>query len=136
MKEQYLTDLIDICAMFTPDFMADGRDDSPDVERDWAAFGGEAKTACFETPNQGDVSDQPDEDSCVKTLTLAINDQVKDQFLWLLGHFSRDEIRILEQSDHMSDDEYLRSIAGMVDSIQDARQEPLSKGVDLDHLEW
>ena len=72
----------------------------------------------------------------MKTLTLAIDEQVKDQFLWLLGHFSRDEIRILEQSDHMSDDEYLRSIAGMVDSIQDARQEPLSKGIDLDHLEW
>lgn len=72
----------------------------------------------------------------MKTLTLAIDDQVKDRFLWLLGHFSRDEIRILEQSDHMSDDEYLRSIASMVDSIQDARQEPLSKGVDLDHLEY
>ena len=72
----------------------------------------------------------------MKTLTLAIDEQVKDQFLWLLGHFSRDEIRILEQSDHMSDDEYLRSITGMVDSIQDARQEPLSKGIDLDHLEW
>ena len=72
----------------------------------------------------------------MKTLTLAIDEHVKDQFLWLLGHFSRDEIRILEQSDYMSDDEYLRSITGMVDSIQDARQEPLSKGVDLDHLEY
>jgi hypothetical protein len=82
------------------------------------------------------VTDPPDEDSFMKTLTLAIDEQVKDQFLWLLGHFSRDEIRILEQSDYMSDDEYLRSITGMVDSIQDARQEPLSKGVDLDHLEW
>jgi len=72
----------------------------------------------------------------VKTLTLAIDDRVTDKFLWLLGHFSRDEIRILDQSDHMTDDEYLRSIDGMVDSIREARNEPASKGVDLDRLEW
>lgn len=72
----------------------------------------------------------------MKTLTLAIDDRVKDRFLWLLGHFSRDEIRILDQSDQVSDDEYLRSIDGMVDSIQEARREPASKGVDLDRLEW
>jgi hypothetical protein len=57
MKEQYLTDLIDICAMFTPDFMAEGRDESPEIERDWTAVGGDTKAACFETPNQGDVGD-------------------------------------------------------------------------------
>jgi hypothetical protein len=72
----------------------------------------------------------------MKTLTLAIDDRVKDKFLWLLQHFSRDEIRILEQSEHMSDDDYLRSIGGMVESIQKSRNEPASKGVDLDHLEW
>jgi hypothetical protein len=31
---------MDICAMLTPDFMADGRDESPEVKRDWEAFGG------------------------------------------------------------------------------------------------
>ena len=72
----------------------------------------------------------------MKTLTLAVDDSVKDKFLWLLEHFSRDEIRILDQSDHMSDDEYLRSIKGLVDTIQEARHESASKGVDLDHLEW
>jgi hypothetical protein len=72
----------------------------------------------------------------MKTLTLAIDDRVKDKFLWLLQHFSRDEIRILEQSEHMSDDDYLRSIGGMVESIQKSRNEPASKGIDLDHLEW
>ncbi len=72
----------------------------------------------------------------MKTLTLAIDDRVTDRFLWLLGHFSRDEIRILDQSDQMSDDAYLRSIDGMVESIQEARREPVSQGIDLDRLEW
>lgn len=72
----------------------------------------------------------------MKTLTLAIDDRVRDKFLWLLGHFSRDEIRILDQSDQVGDDDYLRSIDGMVDSIQDARSEPASKGVGSDQLEW
>ena len=72
----------------------------------------------------------------MQTLTLAIDDRVKDRFLWLLEHFSRDEIRILDQSDQVSDDEYLRAIDGMVDSIQEARREPADKGVDLDRLEW
>ena len=72
----------------------------------------------------------------MRTLTLAIDDRVEDKFLWLLGHFSRDEIKILEWFDHMSDDDYLRSIEGMVDSIQQARNEPASKGIDLDRLEW
>jgi antitoxin VapB len=40
VEEQTLADLMDICAMLTPDFMADGRDESPEVERDWEAFGG------------------------------------------------------------------------------------------------
>ena len=39
VTEPSLADLMDICAMFTPDFMADGRDESPEVERDWEAFG-------------------------------------------------------------------------------------------------
>jgi antitoxin VapB len=42
VEAQTLADVMDICAMFTPDFMADGRDESPEVERDWEAFGGPA----------------------------------------------------------------------------------------------
>lgn len=72
----------------------------------------------------------------MKTLTLAIDDRVKDQFTWLLEHFSRDEIRILDQSDLVSDDDYLRSIAGLAESIQAARHEPLSNGVSLEQLDW
>ena len=42
VEPQTLADVMDICAMFTPDFMADGRDESPEVERDWEAFGSPA----------------------------------------------------------------------------------------------
>lgn len=36
----------------------------------------------------------------------------------------------------MSDDEYLRSIDDMVQSILEAREEPDHKGVTLDTLDW
>ncbi len=38
------------------------------------------------------------------------------------------------RSDYASDDEYLRSIDGMVQSIQEARREPDCKGVAIDKL--
>jgi hypothetical protein len=60
----------------------------------------------------------------MKTLTLKIEDSVSEKFLWLLEHFSSNEIKILEQTNYISDDEYLRSISGMVESIQAARKEP------------
>jgi len=72
----------------------------------------------------------------MRTITLQIDDSIKDKFLWLLQHFSKDEIKILEQSDYISDDEYLRSIEGMVDSIQNARSESLEQGLTLDKLDW
>jgi hypothetical protein len=72
----------------------------------------------------------------MRTITLQIDDSIKDKFLWLLQHFSQDEIKILEQSDYISDDEYLRSIEGMVDSIKNARSESLDRGLTLDQLDW
>ena len=72
----------------------------------------------------------------MKTVTLTIEDNVSEKFLWLLAHFSTDEIKILEQTDYISDDEYLRSIAGMIESIQAARKEPNESGVTLDKLDW
>ncbi|CAK8712293.1 hypothetical protein GMJAKD_01545 [Candidatus Electrothrix aarhusensis] len=36
----------------------------------------------------------------------------------------------------VSDDEYLRSIDGMVQSIKDAQKETGQQGVTLDRLEW
>lgn len=77
-----------------------------------------------------------EEDLHLKTLTLAVDDRVKAKFIWLLDYFSRDEIRILDQSDQVSDDDYLRLIDGMVNSIQEARNEPAGKGVGPDQLGW
>jgi hypothetical protein len=72
----------------------------------------------------------------MKTLTLSIDDSVSDKFMWLLQHFSANEIRVLSSEATMSDDDYLRSIDGIVNSIQQARAEPLSMGVSLQQLDW
>lgn len=72
----------------------------------------------------------------MKTLTLKLDDTVNEKFIWLLEHFSSDEIKILEQSDYVSDDEYLRSLAGMAESIQEARSESAEKGVTREQLDW
>ncbi len=71
----------------------------------------------------------------MKTVTLRIDDCIIDKFLWLMKHF-KNEIKILDQSEYVSDDEYLRSIDGMVQSIQEARREPICNGITLDKLEW
>ena len=72
----------------------------------------------------------------MKTLTLKLDDTVNEKFIWLLEHFSSDEIKILEQSDYVTDDEYLRGMAGMAESIQAARGEPSEKGVTREQLDW
>lgn len=72
----------------------------------------------------------------MQTITLKIEDDASDKFLWLINHFSKNEVKILEQSTYVSDDEYLRSIDGMVKSIKEARSEPIEKGVTLDKLDW
>ncbi|WPL16092.1 Virulence-associated protein [Thiorhodovibrio winogradskyi] len=38
-EAQSLADIMDICTMFTPDFMSDGRAPSPETDRDWGTFG-------------------------------------------------------------------------------------------------
>jgi len=72
----------------------------------------------------------------LQTVTLQVNDTILEKFLWLLNHFTKDEIVVLEQSQYISDDEYLRNIPGMVSSILEARNEPIENGVSLDSLEW
>ena len=72
----------------------------------------------------------------MQTITLKIENSISDKFLWLLKHFSQNEVKILDQSEYISDDKYLRSIDGMVESIQKARSEPIENGVTLDKLDW
>jgi len=72
----------------------------------------------------------------MQTITLKIDDRINEKFFWLLNHFSKNEIKILEQSEYMTDDDYLRTIDGMVQSIKEARNEPIERGITLDKLEW
>ena len=72
----------------------------------------------------------------MQTITLLVEDKVYDKFFWLLTLFSKNEVTILDQSKYISDDEYLRSIDGMVESIKNARNTPLEQGVSIDKLEW
>lgn len=72
----------------------------------------------------------------MRTITLQIDDSISEKFLCLLDRFSRDEIKILEQSDYVSDDEYLRGIEGMIQTIQAARDESIEQSLSLDELDW
>ncbi len=72
----------------------------------------------------------------MQTVTLKIEDNIKDKFLWLLSHFSTNEVEILEKTTYQSDDEYLRSIKGMRESIVEASNEPIENYVTADKLDW
>ena len=72
----------------------------------------------------------------MKTITLKIDDRINEQFMAFLEGFSENELRILDESEYVSDDEYLRSIEGMVESIKEARKEPIENGVTLEQLDW
>lgn len=72
----------------------------------------------------------------MQTVTLQVDDTTYEKFFWLLKHFSKNEIKILEQSKFVSDDKYLRGISGMVESIQKSREEAIESAVTEDKLEW
>ncbi len=72
----------------------------------------------------------------MQTITLKIEDNISDKFLWLLNHFSKNEVEILEQTIYKNDDEYLRSIKGMQESIIQASKEPIKNYVTADKLDW
>jgi len=72
----------------------------------------------------------------MKTLTLKVDDSVSDKFLWLLPHFAQNEVSFVDAGEFLSDDMYLRSVEGMVESIKRARTESASKCVALNQLDW
>jgi len=72
----------------------------------------------------------------MQIVTLKLEDTISDKFLWLLNHFSQNEIEILDKTTYQSDDDYLRSIKGMEQSIIDASNEPLKNYVTIDKLDW
>jgi len=71
----------------------------------------------------------------MQIVTLKIEDSVSDKFLWLLNHFNRKEIEILENTTYQNDDEYLKSIQGMEQSIMQASNEPIENYVSRDELD-
>ena len=72
----------------------------------------------------------------MQTVTLKIEDNVSEKFLWLLNHFSQNEIEILDTTTYQCDDDYLRSIEGMEQSIVEASNEPIENFVTADKLDW
>jgi hypothetical protein len=72
----------------------------------------------------------------MQTITLKLDDSIVDKFFWLLKHFSKNEVEILDKEVYKSDDEYLRNIKGMEESIIKASNEPIEKYVTIDELEW
>jgi len=72
----------------------------------------------------------------MQTLTLKIEDNIFDKFLWLLNHFNSKEIEIVEKKVYQNDDEYLRSIPNMENSIIKASNEPIENYISRDELDW
>jgi len=72
----------------------------------------------------------------MRMISLKIEDNVSDKFLWLLNHFNLDEIEIIENKNYQNDDEYLRSIDGLEKSIIQASKEPIEKYISREELEW
>lgn len=72
----------------------------------------------------------------MRTVTLKIEDGIYEKFSWLLRHFDSREVEILDQSNYKSDDEYLKSIKGMEQSIINAANEPMENYITTDKLDW
>ena len=72
----------------------------------------------------------------VQTITLKIEDSINDKFLWLLNHFSKSELEILDKTTYQTDDEYLKGIKGMEESIIKASKESIENYVTEDKLDW
>ena len=72
----------------------------------------------------------------MQAITIKLDDSISDKVLWLLKHFDKSELEILETSSYESDDEYLKSIKGMRESIIKASNEPIENYATRDELEW
>ena len=72
----------------------------------------------------------------MQTITLNIDDNIKDKFFGLLNHFSKNEVEILDTTTYQTDDEYLKSIKGMEESIIKASEVSIEDYVTEDELDW
>jgi len=72
----------------------------------------------------------------MQMVTLKIDDNISDKFLWLLNHFESNEIEVIENVTYKNDDEYIKSIKGLEKSIIQESNKPIEKYVTRDELEW
>ena len=72
----------------------------------------------------------------MQTVTLKVEDNIYEKFTWLLNHFARNEVEVIDETKYLSDDDYLRSIKGMEQSIIQASNEPIENYVTSDKLDW
>ena len=72
----------------------------------------------------------------MKIITLKVEDSIDEKFLWLLNHFSKNEIEILDRTTYQTDDEYLKSIKGMEESIVEDSKSAMKDYVTEDKLDW
>lgn len=72
----------------------------------------------------------------MQTVTLKVEDNIYEKFTWLLNHFERNEVEVIDETKYISDDDYLRSIKGMEQSIIQASNEPIENYVTSDKLDW
>ena len=72
----------------------------------------------------------------MQTVTLKIDDKINEKFFWLLNHFSKSEVEILDETIYQTDDEYLKSIKGMEESIIKASKDSIENYVTEDKLDW
>jgi len=72
----------------------------------------------------------------MQTVTLKIEDSISDKFLWLLNHFNQKEIEILEKTEYESDDEYIKSVEGMQESIIKSSSIDMKDYVSRDEFDW
>jgi len=72
----------------------------------------------------------------MQMVTLKIDDNISDKFLWLLHHFNQNEIEVIEHTTYKSDDEYIKSIKGLEESIIEASNEKIENYVTREELEW
>jgi hypothetical protein len=72
----------------------------------------------------------------MQMITLKVEDNIYEKFTWLLNHFTKNEVEVIEEVKYRNDDEYLRSIEGMEESIIQASNEPIENYVTSDKLDW
>ncbi|MBF0220258.1 MAG: hypothetical protein HQL49_12140 [Gammaproteobacteria bacterium] len=71
----------------------------------------------------------------MKILTIKVDDEVYEKFIWLLDHFPSGEVKILQKDTYVDDDAYHRGIKGGVKAVHESRIEPMINTDTLKSLE-